>query len=220
MSIQKYQDRNTFGNIEVKTPQHGSSYINHIIEMLQKSCGIGYRAAQKLVIQILQNKNQLLQMSNAFRDLYDNSQRCSQCNNIDISDICSICSDNIRDKATICVVDNIIHMLAIERSGCFNGVYHILFSDNNMRHITIDTKAADAFIERLQNSNVKVAEVVLALDGSLNGEVLMHYILDMIPQENIKVTRLASGIPIGADLEYMDSNTLGIAINTRHEIIR
>ncbi len=195
--------------------QH-NNYVNSATETFQRVCRLSYRSAQRLVIQMLYDKDQLLHLSNILHNLHNSLQRCKRCNNIDVNDICSICIDNTRDENIICVVESMVHMLAIERSGCFSGKYHIIF-DNIKRQIAIDTSAIDILLDRLHD--MKIHEIIIGLDSSLNGEVITQYILDMLPH-NIKVTRLAFGIPVGANIEYMDSDTLGIAINTRQEIIK
>ena len=191
--------------------------IVRLIEAFHKLPGIGPKSAQRLAYHILRTSVQDAEgLASAVLDVKARIAFCSICLNITESDPCSICMDDRRDRSAICVVEQPLDILAIDRTG-FRGLYHVLHGVlNPMDGVGPDELHIRELIERLRPGDVK--EVIMATNSSLEGEATSMYIQRLVGPAGVRVTRLARGLPSGADLEYTDDVTLTRAMEGRQEL--
>ena len=193
-------------------------YILKLIKSLSKLPGIGEKTAERLAMHILRApRREAEQLSKRIVEAKDTIRLCSICFGLSDTDICKICSDQTRTSSILCVVEQPADMVAIEKSGAFTGLYHILEGVlSPMDGIGPDNIRIKELISRIANGGIK--EVILATSTNLEGEATAAYIADRIENYPIKVTRIASGVPIGGDLKYVDQITLKKAMETRHAV--
>jgi recombination protein RecR len=189
------------------------------IEELSKFPGIGKKTAQRLAIYLLKTRiedvNILLK---AIEDIKTKLKFCSICFNITEFDICSICSSDKRDRSTICIVEEASDIIAIEKTNEYNGHYHVLGGVlSPLSGVGQEDLKIKELLNRLKDDEVK--ELILALNPDTEGETTSLFIARMIKPLNIKVTRIARGLPIGGDLEFADEATIGRAVLGRIEIL-
>lgn len=192
--------------------------IARLIEAFHRLPGIGPKSAQRLAYHILHAPEQEAQaLATALRDVKDRIIFCSVCVNITESDPCTCCQDPRRDPTTICVVEQPLDILALERAGGFRGRYHVLHGVlSPMDGIGPEHLRIRELLERLRDGEVK--EVIMATNPSLEGEATAMYVSRLVTPLGVRVTRLARGLPSGADLEYTDDVTLARAMEGRQEI--
>ena len=192
--------------------------ISKLIDELSKLPGIGERNATRLAFYILRSKDEYTQrLAQAILETKSEVRACSVCFNLSSSDPCEICSDNSRNRSLICVVEEPLDLIAIEKSREFKGVYHVL---NGVIAPLDGVGPEDLMISELINriKENEISEVVVATNPSVEGEATSLYIAKLVKPLGIKVTRLAHGIPMGGDIEYTDELTIGKALRDRREI--
>jgi recombination protein RecR len=192
--------------------------LDELITQLAQLPGIGRKSAQRLAIFILKSQNGYAdKLVNAIIDIKENITFCKRCHNISEHELCNICSDPKRDATKICVVEDIVDVLAIEGSREYHGLYHIL---GGVISPLAGISAADLKINSLMERVTfeEISEVLLALNLSTEGEATMIYISQMLHTRNIEVTRIAHGVPLGSHLEFVDQTTIGRAIASRQKI--
>lgn len=197
--------------------EYYSSHINKLIEQLSYLPGIGAKSAQRLAFHIMNMpKEQVEQLTASIIGAKENVRYCQSCYTLTDKDICPICSNPSRDHSVIMVVENTRDLAAYEKTGKFEGVYHVLHGAiSPMLGIGPDDIKLKELIVRLQQD---VKEVIIATNSSLEGETTAMYISKLIKPTGIKVTRIASGVPVGGDLEYIDEVTLLRALEGRIEL--
>lgn len=197
---------------------HYPPSILKLIKSLSRLPGIGEKTAERLAMYILRApRREAEQLSTHIIEVKDTIRLCSVCFGLSDTDICNICSDRSRTSSILCVVEQPADMVAIEKSGAFNGLYHILEGVlSPMDGIGPDNIRIKELISRIAKGEIK--EVILATSTNLEGEATAAYIADRIENYRIKVTRIASGVPIGGDLKYVDQITLKKAMETRHAV--
>ena len=196
-----------------------SNSVNKLINQFEKLPGIGHKSAVRLAFYILESKDdEAKQMADAIIDAKQKAKFCSVCFNLTENDPCDICSNPKRDKSTICVVENVKDVIAMEKTHEYNGVYHVLHgSISPMNNISAGDIKIKELLNRLKDDTVK--EVILATNPTVEGEATAMYISRLIkPLNDIKVTRIAHGIPVGGDLEYTDEITLIKAMEGRTQM--
>lgn len=193
------------------------SSIEKLINELSKLPGIGPKTASRLVFYLLKQPDLDLQLlSEAIGNLKKGVVFCSICHNMAETDACSICSDKSRDRSIICVVEEPLDAQALDATGAYKGLYHILGGVlNPLEGIGPDKLNIDSLLARLKSGEIK--EVILATNPSLEGETTAMHLKKLVAPLNIKVTRLARGLPIGGDLEYADEITITRALQGRNE---
>lgn len=200
--------------------------IRVLIEELSKLPGIGPKSAQRLAIYLLhQPENGFKPLGEAILKLKKDVVFCSTCWNIAESDPCKICDSLERDKSIICVVEEILDVAALEKTGEYKGVYHVLHGVlSPIDGLGPDQLKLNALFERVHNGFInsdesaeKISEVIIATNPSLEGEATALYIQKQLHEDGVKITRIARGIPIGGDLEYADEVTLSKALQGRSE---
>lgn len=202
--------------------------LQRLIDSLAKLPGIGQKTAQRLAYHLLRTHRSLgKEIGETLLGLAEKITFCRECFNLSDSQICTTCGNPRREKKLICVVENVFDAQAIERSGDFRGVYHILHGKiSPLDNVTPDDlKIKELFvrIKRMQENSqgngtqADQIEIILATNPSSEGETTALYIQRLLHPLNIKITRIATGIPVGADLEYADEITLGRAIKGRQD---
>ena len=191
-----------------------SSQITKLIEELSKLPGIGAKSAQRLTFHIINvPQEQVERLSSAMMDAKKNVRYCKECFTLTDQELCPICSSDKRDHQTIMVVENTRDLAAYEKTGKYNGVYHVLHGAiSPMLGIGPGEIRLKELMQRLQGD---VKEVIIATNSSLEGETTAMYISKLIKPTGIKVSRIASGVPVGGDLEYIDEVTLLRALEGR-----
>lgn len=194
-----------------------SSQISRLIEEFSKLPGIGPKSAQRLAFHIINRPiEEVKSLSDAIIEAKEHVRYCKQCYTLTDSELCPICSNPERDASTIMVVENTRDLAAYEKTGKYNGVYHVLHGAiSPMLGIGPNDIRLKELIQRLQGD---VKEVIVATNSSLEGETTAMYISKLIKPTGIKVSRIASGVPVGGDLEYIDQVTLLRALEGRVEL--
>lgn len=198
-----------------------SSYegaIGRVIDAFSSLPGIGPKGAQRIAFYILSSSNvQAQELIDSINDLKENVRFCEICGNVCEKSPCVVCLDPRRDHTKICVVEEPKDIMSIERTHEYAGVYHVLGGAiNPMANVGPADLKITQLLERLKDTQVK--EVILALDPNIEGEATVTYLARLLEPLGIKVTRLASGLPVGGDLEYADEVTLGRAFAGRQDV--
>lgn len=198
--------------------EYYSNHINKLIEQLSRLPGIGAKSAQRLAFHILNMPtDQVAQLASAITDAKANVQYCKMCYTLTDQEICPICKNPGRDHKVIMVVENTRDLAAYEKTGKFDGVYHVLHGAiSPMLGIGPDDIKLKELMQRLAQEEVE--EVIIATNSSLEGETTAMYISKLIKPIGIRVSRIASGVPVGGDLEYIDEVTLLRALEGRVEL--
>jgi recombination protein RecR len=205
------------GSLTIEMTTYTES-IEKLINQLIKFPGIGRRSAERIVGYILSAPEQDIKtLSEAIAKTKENVRLCSVCHNLSEEELCRICKDDRRDKNVVCIVEKPSDVLAIEKTGNFHGVYHVLLGsisplDGRGPH---DLKI-DTLVERLRQNHIR--EIVIATDADTEGETTALYLTRLIKPMGIKLTRIGVGIPMGSNLEYADAATLSKAMEARREI--
>lgn len=192
--------------------------IDKLILLLAKLPGLGPRSARRAALYLVKRREAvLLPLAKALADAAANVKTCSTCGNLDTTDPCRLCTDPRRDDATICVVEDVADLWALERAAVFKGRYHVLggtlsaLDGVGPEDLNIPGLIAKARCET-------VTEVILATNATVDGQTTAHYIQDRLKGANVAVTSLAQGVPIGGELDYLDDGTLGAALRTRRPL--
>lgn len=191
--------------------------LKDLIECLKNLPGVGEKTAERMAFSIMNFDNDRITFfSKSLLNVRDNIRRCSICNNITDKQICSICDNNSRKRDVIFVVEKPKDVILFEKINYFNGVYHVLDGlISPLEGVGPDDINVKRLIERIDEDDVK--EVILALKPSIEGETTMQYIRKLLENKNVLVTKIATGIPIGTDMEYIDSMTLELSLEERKE---
>ena len=194
------------------------SQIDELIGLLARLPGIGPRSARRMALNLLQHKTALmLPLASALGRLAQNVRACEECGNLDLTPVCRICADLNRDRKRICVVEQVADIWALERSRTFKGLYHVLggrlsaldgIKPEDLRIVPLKPRVAGG----------QIREVILALSATVEGQSTAHFIQDLLASSDVKVTKLAHGLPVGGALEYLDEGTLASALKGRREI--
>lgn len=195
-----------------------SEYLERVIEQLAKLPGTGRKSAQRIAIHLLkQNNDQVLKLANALVDLKNKVIRCTVCGTVADQDPCTICSSVKRENGQICVVEEFNDVYIIEKTNEFRGRYHVLGGViSPMDNIGPDDLRIQELLKRVGNEEENISEVILALNPDAEGEATSYYINKLLKPYEINVTRIAYGIPMGTELEFIDEATLSRAFSTRN----
>ena len=189
--------------------------VQTLIEEFKKLPGIGFKSAQRLAFHIIRaSKNDAERLAHAILQLKESIRYCSICNNITDIDPCRYCSDPSRDRSIICVVEEPHNLIAIEKTREFHGLYHVLLGVlSPLQGIGPEQLRIQGLLERIKDGTVK--EVIIATNPSVEGEATALYLSKLIKPSDIKVTRIAMGVPVGGDLDYADEVTVSKALEGR-----
>ena len=193
-----------------------SDLLDKLIKALTVLPGVGTKSAQRMALYLLdKNKSGAKEIAISLSDALDNIQRCQSCRMLTTDNLCHVCQDESRDSQSICVIENPSDLLAIESAGGYNGKYFVLMGRlSPLDNLGPDNLGIPQLLERIDKENIK--EIILALSSTVEGDATAIFIKDHV--ENIKVSRISYGIPIGGELEYVDCNTIARSIIGRVEI--
>ena len=192
------------------------SPINQLISDISKLPGLGRRSAQRIALFLLKNKDKnLLSLIQSLNTSYEKIIECDNCGNIDLQNPCNICSNNSRDKNSICVVEDVSDLWTFEKVGFYRGLYHVLGGSlSAIQGIGTDELRLNNLLKRIEANNIK--EIILALSTTMEGQTTSFVLADKLEKfQELNVTRLAQGIPMGGELHYLDENTLSTAFQSR-----
>ena len=194
------------------------SSIAKLIDSFQRLPGIGHKTAEKMAYQVLEMKDENVEyFSDALREVKAKIHHCSICGAYTEDDICEVCANEMRDKTKVMVVSYPKDVIAFERIGAFDGVYHVLFGAlSSVNGITINDLNVPSLFERIKSQNV--SEVIVATPPNTEGETTALYLARVLANTGVKVTRIAYGLPLGGHLEYADALTLTKALEGRNKI--
>jgi recombination protein RecR len=197
---------------------HYPASILNLIKRISRLPGIGEKTAERLALHILRSPQRDAQeLAQSILEVKNKVRFCTQCYGLSDSDLCKICSDPARDDAVVCVVEQPADMVAVEKSGAFRGRYHILAGAlSPMNGIGPEDIRISELLKKIEGQQVQ--EVVLATSTNVEGEATAAYIAQRLKAYPVKVTRIASGVPIGGDLKYVDQVTMKKAMEARHDV--
>ncbi len=189
--------------------------IDRLIQLLAKLPGLGPRSARRAALALLKKRESLLEpLAQAMASAAAALKHCSTCGNLDTSDPCGLCRNPERETGVICVVEDVADLWALERAGIFHGRYHVLGGAlSALDGMTPERLNIAGLAQRARSAK----EVILAMNATVEGQTTAHYLLDLLEPLKIKTTRLALGVPVGGELDYLDEGTLSAAFRARRE---
>ena len=189
--------------------------IERLVQLLARLPGLGPRSARRATLHLIRKRDELLApLADAMQAARERIVMCSTCGNIDSSDPCTICRDTRRDPTILVVVETVADLWALERAGLLNARYHVLGGVlSPLDGVGPDDLTIVALIDRVRDG--AMGEVVLAVNATVDGQTTAHYIADLLQPHGVKVTRLAHGVPVGGELDYLDEGTLAAALERR-----
>ncbi len=192
--------------------------LQELIECYKMLPGIGEKNAERLAFATLKfDEEQIECFSSSIKEVKQKIRKCNICNNLTEDDICEICKDNSRNSEVLCVVENTKNLILFEKASIFDGRYHVLEGlISPMEGINPEDIKINQLIKRIKEEKIK--EVILALTPSIEGETTSAYILKLLEGTNVAVTKIAAGIPVGADMEYLDPLTIARAMEGRNKL--
>ncbi len=189
--------------------------IERLIQLLAKVPGLGPRSARRAALHLIKKKEQLMApLAAAMGEAVEKVRICSTCGNVDTVDPCTVCTDPRRDAATVIVVEEVADLWALERAGAMNALYHVLGGTlSPLDGIGPDQLNIRQLVQRVSEGAIK--EVIIAVNATVEGQTTAHYLTDQLAGFDVKVTRLAHGVPVGGELDYLDEGTLAAALKSR-----
>src|SRR5215469_796231 len=193
------------------------SEIERLIQLLSKLPGLGPRSARRAALALLKKRDTLLEpLADSLREAADAILTCEVCGNLDTQSPCAICSDGRRDSHILCVVEDVADLWALERAGVFRGRYHVLGGAlSALDGVTPEKLNLSTLLDRVKGG---VEEVILAMNATVEGQTTAQYLVDALQPSGVKVTRLAHGVPVGGELDYLDEGTLSAAFKARRAL--
>jgi len=195
--------------------------IQELIEEFSRLPGVGPKSAQRLAMHLLRTPRVRVQaLAGAISGLQDGLRFCNMCWNISEEELCRICADPMRDHAQICVVEDILDVMALEKTSEYHGTYHVLHGVlSPVDGVGPEQLKIDALMSRVRGEGSSSFEIILATNPSLEGETTAMYLLRLLKPLGVRITRIARGLPAGGDLDYADELTLSRAMNGRAEYV-
>lgn len=192
--------------------------IERLIQLLAKLPGLGPRSARRAALFLIKNRERLLApLASAMAEAHEKVTICSECGNVDTVDPCTLCTDPRRDRSLVCVVEEVGDLWALERAGAWSGLYHVLGGTlSAIEGVRPEDLSIGELVERSERLQVK--EVVLALNATVEGQTTAHYVTERLKAMGIATSRLAHGVPVGGELDYLDEGTLTQAIRARRPL--
>lgn len=192
--------------------------LKHLMKLLSKLPGLGPRSARRAVVHLLQNKEAFMQpLASELQKAVEGIKECEQCGNLDLTSPCHICAHPVRDRKTICVVEDVADLWALERNSVFKGLFHVLGGTlSALDGIGPDELRLKELLKRVENDNVE--EIILALNATIDGQTTAHFVADQLAGCDVKITAIAHGVPVGGELDYLDEGTITTALQSRRAI--
>ena len=189
--------------------------IERLIQLLARLPGLGPRSARRAALQMLQKRDTVMKpLAEALADAAEKIRACSICGNLDVADVCAVCTDPRRDDTVICVVETVGDLWALERAGAFKGRYHVLGGVlSALDGVGPEDLNIAGLAERASSSQTR--EVILALNATVDGQTSAHFLSDKLAGAGVDITTLARGVPVGGELDYLDDGTLSAAFRSR-----
>ncbi len=189
--------------------------IERLIQLLARVPGLGPRSARRAALQLIKKREQLLgPLAEAMRVANERILTCTTCGNVDTSDPCTLCRDERRDPTTLVVVEDVADLWALERANATTGQYHVLGGVlSPLDGVGPKDLSLDRLIARVAEGEIR--EVILALNATVDGQTTAHYVTELLAPHGVKVSRLAHGVPVGGELDYLDEGTLAAAMRQR-----
>jgi recombination protein RecR len=189
--------------------------IDRLVQLLAKLPGLGPRSARRAALYLFKRRETLMEpLAAALDEAARRIHACAICGNLDTTDPCGICRDPRRDAGLICVVEDVADLWAIERSGAFSGRYHVLGGTlSALEGVGPEDLHVDALVRRVETDGVR--EVILAMNATVEGQTTAHYVIDRLAGTGAQISRLAHGVPVGGELDYLDEGTLSAALAAR-----
>lgn len=194
--------------------------IEQLIQLLARLPGLGPRSARRAALYLVKRKETLMQpLAAAMAVAAERVRACSVCGNLDSQDPCALCADARRDGSVICVVEEVADLWALERAAVFRGRYHVLGGTlSALDGVTPQDLNIENLVRRVQQGAGAVKEVILATNATVEGQTTAHYVTDRLAGTGVAVTRLAHGVPVGGELDYLDDGTLSAALKARRPL--
>lgn len=189
--------------------------LNHLIRMLAGLPGLGNRSARRIALHLLGKRSgMMIPLAEALKKAAEEIKTCPDCGNLDMLQPCNICRNPARDRSKICVVAQVSDLWALERTGAYKGLYHVLGGLlSALDNIGPDDLKIPHLVQRSEDESVQ--EIILALSATVDGQSTAHYIADHLDQAALNITRLAHGMPVGGELDYLDDGTITTALKSR-----
>ncbi len=193
----------------------GGQEVDRLIDMMARLPGLGPRSARRAVLTLIRKKSVLMEpLARAMADVVQNVRECGLCRNITTSETCEICANPKRDQTMLCIVENVADLWAMERASVFRGRYFVLGGVlSALDGVTPEELGIPGLVQRVKAEGI--AEVILALNATIDGQTTAHYIAGQMEGQGVKITSLAQGVPIGGELDYLDDGTITAALNAR-----
>ena len=192
--------------------------LEKLIKKVSKLPGLGPRSSRRVILHLLKDKEKLfLPLIQDMNDVADKIKSCIECGNLDETDICSICRNTSRNKSVVCVVETVADLWAMERSNVYSGQYHILGGVlSAIDGVNPDQLNINSLENKLKSKDF--TEVIIAISATLDGQTTAHYLADRLNNLDVKVTRLAHGMPVGGELDFLDDGTIAQSLKARNEL--
>jgi recombination protein RecR len=189
--------------------------LDRLIQLLAKLPGLGPRSARRAALFLLKRRESLMEpLAAALTETAAKVRACSLCGNLDTADPCTLCRDARRDQSLVCVVEDVADLWAIERSAAYRGLYHVLGGTlSALDGVGPEDLRIEPLVKRV--SGGKVHEVILAMNATVEGQTTAHYVMDRLAETGVRLSRLAHGVPVGGELDYLDEGTLTAALAAR-----
>jgi len=189
--------------------------LDHLIQLLAKLPGFGPRSARRAALFLIKRRESLMEpLATALAEAARAVHPCSVCGNLDTVDPCALCSDQKRDAGVICVVEDVADLWALERGHVFKGRYHVLGGTlSALDGVGPNELRIEPLVRRVRDERAR--EVILAMNATVEGQTTAHYIVDRLEATGVQITRLAHGVPVGGELDYLDDGTIGAALAAR-----
>jgi len=192
--------------------------IERLVDLLARLPGLGPRSARRAALHLIKRPGQLMQpLAEAMASAARSIRTCSNCGNVDTVDPCRICIDEERDRSVICVIEDVADLWALERTASFGGQYHVLGGTlSALDGVGPEDLNIGKLVDRARSAQVE--EVILATNATVAGQTTAHYITERLEGAGVKISRLAHGVPVGGELDYLDDGTLTAALRSRREV--
>ena len=193
------------------------NHLKESIDLIAGLPGLGKRSAKRIILKMLKNReNLMIPLADSLKNLAGEIKNCANCGNLDISDPCYICNNQSRDHGTLCIVEDVADLWAMEQHQVFSGIYHVLGGTLNALE---GRGPADIKINEIKNRVIEnnISEVIIATNATADGQTTAFYIADLLADSGCKISRLAQGIPMGGELDYLDEGTLSAALTSRKD---
>ena len=188
--------------------------IDELIKIISKLPGLGPKSAKRIILKIINSREELLKpMAKVLVDVYKNMYRCNSCGSLRSNNICKNCDQGVKKSKKICVVENIADQWSIESSSIFDGYFHILGGTISSSGNSKEDLLINSLVKRVKNENIE--EVIIATSATVEGQTTAYYIQDSLKNSNVKISKLAQGLPVGGEIENLDDGTLFSAFKNR-----